>query len=76
MKEYIVWIDHAADGSVIYHRTLDEIVRCKDCEWYEIAQLKKDGTDDRRYKPSFCTLYKCYQEPDYFCADGERKEKR
>lgn len=50
-----------------------EVVRCKDCIWYEIYELKKDGTVDRRYKPSYCTLYEHSQEPDYFCADGTRK---
>ena len=50
------------------------LVRCKDCKWYVIEQLKKDGTDDRRYKPSYCTLLRHNFKPDWFCADGERKE--
>lgn len=49
------------------------VVRCKDCKWYEIYQLKADGTDDRRYKPSYCTLFRHRFKPDWFCADGERK---
>lgn len=52
-----------------------EVVRCKDCEWYEIAQLKADGTDDRRYKPSLCTLLGQTRNPTYYCADGERRGK-
>lgn len=52
-----------------------EVVRCADCKWYEILELKKDGTEDRRYKPSFCTLYTKTRKSDYFCADGERREK-
>ena len=51
-----------------------EVVRCKDCKWYEILQLKKDGTDDCRYKPSYCTLYYRKRNPDWFCTDGERRE--
>ena len=51
-----------------------EVVRCKDCAWYVIAQLKKDGTDDRRYKPSYCMMWDNYRKPDFFCAAGERKK--
>lgn len=50
------------------------VVRCRDCIWYEIVQLKKDGTDDRRYKPSLCVLHNRNFAEDYFCADGERRE--
>ena len=51
-----------------------EVVRCKDCRYYEIMQLKRDGTDDRRYKPSLCVLHNRNFDEDYFCADGERRE--
>ena len=51
-----------------------EIVRCKDCRWHTVNELKKDGTDDRRYKPSYCLLYSMHRDEDWFCADGERKE--
>ena len=50
-----------------------EAIRCKDCIWYEIYQLKKDGTDDRRHKPSFCTRYDRLHDPDWFCGDGIRR---
>ena len=50
------------------------VVLCQNCMWYEIAQLKKDGTEDRRYKPSYCSLWDKYFEPDWFCAEGERRE--
>ena len=54
------------------------VVRCRDCRFYEIWQMKsgKDGyTDDRRYKPSVCTVgrYAVHRDEDWFCADGERK---
>ncbi len=54
---------------------LSEIVRCKDCKYYEIAWLKKDGTDDNRYKPSICVKgqYGITRKPDWFCADAERR---
>ena len=50
------------------------VVRCKDCRWYEIYQLKKDGTGDRRYKPSYCASLGYQTRPDWFCGDGERRE--
>ena len=50
-----------------------EVVRCRDCQYYEIMQLKRDGTDDRRYKPSLCVLHNRNFDEDYYCADGERR---
>lgn len=52
----------------------DELILCKDCMWYTVNELKKDGTDDRRYKPSYCLLYGMHRDSDWFCADGERGE--
>ena len=51
-----------------------EIVRCKDCKYY-------------RAKPGYCAYDRIWQEnkghiwgmyckPDWFCADGKRKEGR
>ena len=53
-----------------------EIIRCKDCKHYEIWQLKADYTDDKRYKPSVCTIgaYSVHRRPDWYCADAERRE--
>lgn len=49
-----------------------EIVRCKDCRWYEINELKSDGTEDKRYKPSVCVLHSRSFKDNYYCADGDR----
>ena len=51
-----------------------EVIRCKDCCWYEIAQLKADGTEDKRYKPSYCDLTDRYRHKNYFCASARRRE--
>ena len=51
-----------------------EVVRCKDCRWYEINELKSDGTEDKRYKPSVCVLHSRSFRDNYYCADGERAE--
>ena len=50
-----------------------EVVRCRDCKWYGIYELKKDGSLDRRYKPSFCYLYREHHEESWYCADAERR---
>lgn len=75
--EVIMRIDFAGtDGKQIcaHAEKVQELVRCKDCRWYEIYQLKKDGTDDRRYNPSYCTLLRHNFTPDWFCADGEKRD--
>ena len=50
-----------------------EVLRCRDCQWYEIYQLKRDGTEDRRYRPSYCASLSYQTRPDWYCADGERR---
>ena len=75
--EVIMRIDFAASDKkqlCAHAEKVQELVRCKDCKWYEIYQLKKDGTDDRRYKPSYCVNLAFHASPDWFCADGERRE--
>ena len=66
-------------GDYIVHVTGDkecitdrELVRCKDCWWYVIWELKKDGTDDRRYKPSWCIRWRTHMKEDDFCSLGKR----
>lgn len=67
--------DYATDRMNELPSAQPEIIRCKDCKYYEIAWLKKDGTDDKRYKPSICVRgqYGITREPDWFCADAERR---
>lgn len=60
----------------ISRQDADAVIRCKDCKYYEIWQLKSDYTDDKRYKPSVCTIgrYAVHRKPDWFCADAERRD--
>lgn len=74
MREVIMRLTPKPFEEAEYAEKVQELVRCKDCQWYVIVQLKKDGTDDRRYKPSYCMLWDNYLKPDFFCADGERRE--
>ena len=71
MSEYIV--RETGFPGTIKQEIVGELVRCRDCRWYEIYQLKQDGTDDRRYNPSYCTLFRHRFKPDWYCADGERR---
>ena len=52
------------------------VIRCKHCKYYKIAQLKKDYTPDERFKPSVCTKdqFAVHRDPDWYCADGKRRE--
>jgi len=52
------------------------IVRCKDCKFYEIAELKQDYTDDKRYKPSVCVkgYYAKPRKGNWYCADGVKRD--
>lgn len=44
------------------------VVRCKDCRWACLAPQRQTATCMKKRLPST-------HEYDYFCADGERKEK-
>lgn len=73
-KEWIVPDeDLGVDGAYFDYQ---ELVRCKDCKWYEIAYLKRDGTADKRHKPSMCMIgaYAKPRKADWYCADGERRK--
>lgn len=56
-----------ADGRA--HRDA-EIVRCKDCKWYEAKQKGKPWKASRKYCGRTITLN---MNPDDFCSRGERR---
>ena len=41
-----------------------DIVRCKDCKYWEMRNSPR----------GWCVVHQGYVSPQYFCADGERKE--
>lgn len=55
-----------------------KVIRCKDCKFYEVAELNYDGTPDKRCKPSICANgwyeYAVERDPNWFCADAEPKD--
>ena len=44
-----------------------ELVMCKNCKWWD-----KDQTTDGIN--GFCPNTGCCEEPDFYCADGERRQ--
>ena len=74
MKELIIKVDdpgeRAWDGSLKVFET-KELVRCKDC----ISFYKNDNMfNTNAQKGMRCKASSI--DPDWFCADGERKEGR
>ena len=66
MKEYIVRLDHDADGSVHYVRQIDgQLVRCKDCKHSEMNE---------EIGFLMCHYRMCYHlvPEDGFCNFGEK----
>ena len=52
----------------------EPIIRCKDCQWYERNELKRDYTFDMRYKKCFCTFWGKYRNNDGFCDNAQRED--
>ena len=76
MTAYIDTLLSYCKSQGISEKDIVPVVRCKYCKYYEIAELKKDSTDDKRYKPSVCMkgYYAKPRNKNWFCADGKRKE--
>lgn len=53
---------------------VEEVVRCKDCLWFEIAVMKADGTPDKRYKRDWCGLHRIVMDGDDYCSGGWKDE--
>ena len=67
MKEYIIKIDEDKKdimGNCPLVEKPQELVRCKDCKWF--------------HHNSTCynekVRFGCYRKPDWFCADGRRRD--
>ncbi|MBQ8066758.1 MAG: hypothetical protein IJ201_00245 [Solobacterium sp.] len=76
MKEYICRDLLDRQGNIVGREYKGELIRCKDCKYYEVAELNYDGTPDKRCKPSVCTngKYAVERPEDWYCGDAEPKE--
>lgn len=79
--DYVLYtLFHGRDDmkEVLESREVDAepVVRCKDCRFYEISELKKDYTEDKRCKPSVCVkgYYAKPRKGSWYCADGVRRD--
>lgn len=75
MKEYIYRELLDVDGNVVGREYGGELIRCKDCKYYEVAELNYDGTPDKRCKPSVCTngKYAVERPEDWYCGDAQAR---
>lgn len=73
MKKYICKEFQTEKGG--YLEIEKELIRCKDCKKFEVAELNYDGTPDKRCKPSVCTngKYAVERPEDWYCGDAQRK---
>ena len=75
-REYICKEVPTENGGYLEIET--ELIRCRDCKYYEVAELNYDGTPDKRCKPSICANgwyeYAVERDPNWFCADAEPNE--
>ena len=46
-----------------------ELVRCKDCQWWERDSQPRYHSDERP-----CIIVEMATPPEWFCADGERRD--
>ena len=56
-----------ADGLDVRLKESRELVMCKNCKWWD-----KDQTTDG--VKGFCPNTGCCEQPDFYCADGERRD--
>ena len=64
MAEYIIRVSDEPDimGNYALKEKPKELVRCKDCKW---------NSGNRNFP--YCQTTSKGHEPDWFCADGEKK---
>lgn len=68
MKEYIM---EASDKGMVT-KVKQELVRCRECEFGHHLVNAANG-EVRAYRVA-CKPTKVVHEPDWFCADGRRRE--
>lgn len=61
------YVDGKMDG---YNLRDTEIVRCKECKWWNEKTCSSTLTPDNR----LCLANRCYWRADDFCSFGERRE--
>ena len=62
-------INQDENGKLVQQFSIEdkELVMCKNCKWWD-----KDHTTDG--VKGFCPNTGCCEQPDFYCADGERRD--
>ena len=63
-EEVIAVYGDAGDGEELFE--VQKLVRCKECRYWEMRNSPR----------GWCVVHQGYVLPQYFCADGEREDKR
>lgn len=72
MSEYIVEVTGQMPDA-IYERELEEIVRCRDCEYYD-GEPDLDSSEPKCWRDPDHKGTPIWTRPDGFCAWGERRD--
>lgn len=51
-----------------------DLIFCKDCRYFTRWEQKADGSDDMRYKKSWCMWHSIDRDADDYCSDADREE--
>lgn len=62
-------LDSVCDDYTVLPSAQPEIVRCKDCQWWERDSQPRYHSDEHP-----CIIVEMATSPEWFCADGERRE--
>ena len=68
IAEVCAWESHKSAIENINAVDAVPIIRCASCKWWD-----KDQTTDG--VKGFCPNTGCCEKPDFYCADGERRER-
>lgn len=68
--------DSGAVVHILLAPTVDAVpvIRCKDCKWYINNILKADGTEDKRFKRSWCEIHRMETNDYGYCHWAYRRK--
>lgn len=64
-NNFAVWVENIPASDVV------EVVRCRDCKYYNTVSLR--GLDGDVHEVKHCNLFGFTFEPNDFCSYGERR---
>lgn len=61
--DYVPFVDERYDGKAV------ELIRCRDCHWWNVIVRQDDTTPPKGY----CGCHRGVHFGDWYCADGKRR---